>query len=164
MDFKKENRQAQDCPPKDLTPPMLINEIARLFHAKMKTYDLSGVMTQDSARLLMRELARQDGKSQLDLVCATHLKAPTVSVVLQKMEGEGLVRREADRDDRRTVRVFLTERGKEHNRQVHRRLKELDEQLMKDFSKEESDLLLSFLLRMRNHILPESANFHSQSK
>ena len=138
-----------------ITPPMLVNEIARLFHAKMRTYDLDGVMSQDSARLIMRVLAHADGCSQLELVRKTHLKAPTVSVTLRRMEDEGLVRREQDAADMRVVRVYLSEGGRAHNRQVHERLHCVDATLMQGFTEEETDCLLQYLERMRDNILPD---------
>ena len=143
------------CRTVPLTPPMLVNEIARLFHAKMRTYDLDGVLSQDSARLIMRALSRCDGCSQLDLVRKTHLKAPTVSVTLKRMEEEDLVRREQDAKDMRVVRVYLSQKGLEHNLWVHERLRETDNTLMQGFSEEESALLLQFLERMRDNILPD---------
>ena len=146
------------------TPPMLVNEIARLFHGKMRTFDLSGVMTQDSARQIMRALACSDGCSQLDLVKKTHLKAPTVSVTLRRMEEEGLVQRSADAMDLRVTRVFLTEAGKAHNQRVHERLTEIDTALMEGFSQEEIALLLSFLERMRDNILPDYMKNNSKLK
>lgn len=136
------------------TPPMLVNEIARLFHARMRQYDLVGVMSQDSARLMMRALSREDGVSQLHLTNVTHLKAPTVSVTLKKMEEEGLVRREQDKIDLRMTRVYLTEKGKAHNRRVWERLQGLDAELMRSFSAEESEILRALLERMRDNILP----------
>ena len=147
-----------------LTPPMLVNQIARLFNARMRTYDLDGVMSQDSARQIMRALSREDGCSQLDLVHKTHLKAPTVSVTLRRMESEGLVRREQDAMDLRVTRVYLSERGKEHNHAVHGRLRELDAELMQGFSKEETDMLLHFLERMRDNILPEECKNHTENE
>ncbi|MBQ8432012.1 MAG: MarR family transcriptional regulator [Clostridia bacterium] len=135
------------------TPPMLVNEVARLFQARMRMYDLEGVMAQDSARLIMRALIHADGCSQLDLVRQTHLKPPTVSVTLRRMETEGLVRREQNEQDLRAVRVFLTEEGKAHNRQVRDRLHALDAVLMQGFSKEETETLRQLLERMRDNIL-----------
>ncbi len=137
------------------TPPMLVNEISRLFHAQMKTYDLEGVMSQDSARLIMRELAHKDGVSQLYLVQKTHLKAPTVSVVLKRMEDEGLVTRVQDTADQRIVCVYLTDLGRAHNRRVWERLLALDAVLMNGFDETETKQLLGFLMRMRENILPE---------
>ena len=136
------------------TPPMLVNEIARLFHARMKQYELTGVMSQDSARLIMRALAREDGVSQLHLATVTHLKTPTVSVTLRRMEEEGLVRRESDKMDLRMTRVYLTEKGRSHNRAVFERLHRLDEELMQGFSEEETEAFRKLLERMRDNILP----------
>ncbi len=137
------------------TPPMLVNEIARLFQARMRMYDLEGVMAQDSARLIMRALMHTDGCSQLDLVHQTHLKAPTVSVTLRRMEAEELVRREQNENDLRAVRVFLTEKGKSHNRQIRERLHVMDEVLMQNFTSEETEQLRQMLVRMRDNILPD---------
>ena len=145
------NAQKTPCTP---TPPMLVNEIARLFHGRMRTYDLDGVMSQDSARQIMRELSHKDGCSQLDLVRKTHLKAPTVSVTLKRMEEEELVRRETDINDLRVTRVYLSKKGREHNRRAHERLHDIDAELMQGFSEEETEQLLHFLERMRDNILP----------
>jgi DNA-binding MarR family transcriptional regulator len=145
-----------------VTPPMLVNEISRLFHARMKSVELEGVMSQDSARLIMRELMREDGVSQLHLTRMTHLKPPTVSVTLRRMEEEGLVRREADSNDRRAVRVLLTEQGKTHNRRVFARLRELDALLMEGFDETEAETLKLLLMRMRENILPEEKEKNTQ--
>lgn len=145
------------------TPPMLVNEIARLFQARMRRYDLVGVMSQDSARLIMRALAREDGVSQLHLTTVTHLKAPTVSVTLKRMAEEGLVKRETDPMDLRMTRVYLTEQGKAHNRAVCERLHNLDQELMQGFSKEETEALRIFLERMRDNILPAEREKHTEN-
>jgi DNA-binding MarR family transcriptional regulator len=145
-----DGKEGKFCP----TPPMLVNEIARLFHARMREYDLFGVMSLDSARLIMRALSREDGVSQLRLTNLTHLKAPTVSVTLKKMEDEGLVLREQDKLDLRMTRVYLTEKGKAHNRRVLERLKGLDAELMEGFDAKETEVLRELLERMRDNILP----------
>ena len=137
------------------TPPMLVNQISRLCHNRMRSYDLDGVMSQESARHIMRELAHEDGCSQLDLVHRTHLKAPTVSVTLKRLEDEELVRRESDPFDLRVIRVFLSEKGRQHNQAVRERIQALDGKLMQGFSQEETDRLLHFLERMRDNILSD---------
>lgn len=151
-------RPTARCTP---TPPMLACEIARLFHAKMRAYDLDGVMSQDSARLIMRTLAREGECSQLDLVHRTHLKAPTVSVTIRRMESEGLVERRQDAMDLRVTRVRLSPKGNAHHEQVLSRLRETDETAMQGFTKEEKQQLLHFLERMRDNILPAYSKDHS---
>jgi len=145
-----------------LTPPMVVNEIARLFHTRMRSYETDRLFSQDSVRLIMRELGHCNGCSQLDLVRKTHLKPPTVSVTLKKLEEEGLVTREQDPMDLRVTRVFLSPRGEAHHKAVHSRLAEVDEMLMQGFDRAECEQLLQFLLRMRNNILPENAKNNLQ--
>lgn len=158
---KEPVRRMPPKPPGDPTPPMLINQLARLFACRMREVDLPGVMTQDSARQIMRELTFHNGCSQKELVGSTHLKAPTVSVTLKRMEDEGLVRREEDENDMRTVHVYLTEAGIRHTTAVRRKLGEVDDEMMKGFSEEEQTQLLSLLIRMRSNILPEEPKNHS---
>ncbi len=154
-----EKKQTQTHLP---TPPMLINEIARLFHGRMRNFAPNGVKLQDSARAIMRHLVRNNGCSQLDLVQATHLKAPTVSVGLKHMEEFGLVRRETDAMDMRVTRVFLTEAGLLHNELVYERLRDVDAELMRGFSEEETRQLLQYLERVRDNILPVQSKNDSQ--
>ena len=149
-------------PPIKPTPPMLVNEIARLFHGRMRGFDLDGVMSQDSARLIMRELARLEGQSQLDLVNKTHLKPPTVSVTLRRMEAEGLVERKTDEKDLRVTRVYLSQKGRNHHAEALERLHSIDTALMQGFDEAETEQLLHFLERMRDNILPADPKNHSQ--
>ena len=143
------------------TPPMLVNEISRLFGARMRMHDLEGVMSQDSARLIMRALIHEDGCSQLELVRQTHLKPPTVSVTLRRMEEEGLVERRQNEMDLRAVCVYLTEKGKAHNREIKEHLVEIDNELMRGFDESEIELLRQMLERMRDNILPDDVKNNS---
>ncbi len=137
------------------SPPMLINEISQLFKLKMKDSEIG--ITQDSARLLILNLARQDGVTQLDLVNATHLKPPTVSVTLKKLADLGFVTRANDKNDMRTVRVYLTDKGRDFNRDSFRRLSEADNILMKGITEDESQILTALLTKMRDNLLaPQS--------
>ena len=143
------------------TPPMLIGEIARLFHAQMRSYETDSIMTQESVRLILRELGHCDGCSQLDLVHKTHLKPPTVSVTLTKLEENGLVVRRRDEMDQRMIRVYLSPKGQEHHHLVHKRLHTVDQLLMQGFDKEETEQLVQFLVRMRNNILSSKTEINS---
>ncbi len=144
------------------TPPMLVNEISRLFHSRMRAEELEGVMSQDSARLLMRALSHEDGVSQLQLTKITHLKPPTVSVTLRRMEEEGLIQRRQDTFDLRMTRVYLSARGVAHNKRIVARLRSTDAILMQGFSSEEGEQLLGYLQRMRDNILSAQKENHAE--
>jgi DNA-binding MarR family transcriptional regulator len=57
-------------------------------------------------------LAGHEGISQKDLAEKMHLARPTVTIMLQKMESEGLIERWDDPDDQRLTRIRLTESGR----------------------------------------------------
>ena len=143
------NRVCNPAPPparKELnnSPVKLCNEISRLFRAHIRENDpQDGVMSQQGAHLVLSNLAAYDGINQLELVKATHLRPPTVSVILRRMETEELVIRKTDPDDRRAVRVYLTPKGKE-----------LDEVALSGLSRDELSTLMSLLPKIRDNLLP----------
>lgn len=143
------------------TPPMLINEIARLFHARMRSYEIEGSSLRDSERLTLHVLEHYNGCSQLELVRRTHLKPPTISVTLKSLEEKGFVYRENDEEDMRVIHVFLSDRGRAYNQHIMERLLEIDREMMQSFSEEEISQFVKYLERMRNNILPDYAKKNS---
>ena len=135
-------------------PVKLCNEISRLFRAEMRRIeDTDGVMTQPGAHLVLAFLAAGDGTTQLELVRSTHLKAPTISLILKKMEDEGIVRRETDKNDGRAVRVFLTEHGKSIDREHIKLIKSVDAHALSGISSDECDTLMHLLTKIRNNLI-----------
>ncbi len=135
------------------TAPMLVHEITRLFDERMRRTTTEPLQTQNSCRLILRHLSHMEGCTQLDLVRVTHLKPPTVSVTLKKLEENGFVLRESDEIDLRAIRVYLTEKGKSLNRSTIARLKECDAILTEGITAEEQEFLLQVLTKMRDNML-----------
>ncbi len=137
-------------------PMNLINEIHRLMGDKIRANGGEHPVTQKSGRLLLMELSLKDGRTQLDLVHATHLKAPTISVALQKLEKEGFVSRRPDEYDLRATRVFLTEKGRELDNKIRKRIQEEDNAALKDLTASESETLMRLLMKIKNNLIDES--------
>ncbi len=112
---------------------MMVNEVAKLFHDRIKT-ECEKEGFQSGYRHILFHLDREDGLNQLDLARLTHFKAPTVSVTLQKMESEGIVVRQADETDQRVTRVFLTQKGKELNLLIRNKFMESERDMLKILS------------------------------
>ena len=129
---------------------MLIHDISRITMDRIR---LNCPELQRSCRLIMMELAYKDNITQLDLVRATHLKAPTVSVSLQKMEREGLVSRCQDQEDLRATRVFLTEKGRALDRQIVSKIIEQDDEVEKCLTEDEKKILMDLLRKIRSNLL-----------
>lgn len=151
-------RPAPPPPRKDLSdnPVKLCNEISRLFRATLReSRNAEGIMTQPGAMLVLSFLAIGDGTTQLELVKATHLKAPTVSAILKTMESEGIVRRVPDEKDLRAIRVFLTDKGRAIDVENIERIKEITRLSLEGLDKNEEALLMSLLTRLRNNLLKQ---------
>ena len=56
-------------------------------------------------------LRDHNGASQKAIAQACHMEPGSLSVILTRMEGQGLLRRQAAEGDRRTLHVFLTPQG-----------------------------------------------------
>ncbi len=136
------------------TPGMLVTEISKIFHDRMNQ-NSEKLGFKNGYRQILRHLAHQDGVTQIDLVHATHLKAPTISVTLKKMEEEELVRRVPDKNDQRQTHVYLTDKGRDMERTFFGMLIETEKILMKDISEEETQTLRDILKKMRANMLHE---------
>lgn len=139
-------------------PIKFCNEIARLFRNIMREQEQGeGVMTQPGAHLVLSMLAINDGINQLELVKSTHLRAPTISVILQKMESEGIVERRKDNEnDKRSVHVYLTDRGRELDSAHISSIKRLDALAMDGLSEDEKNVLMKILPKIRDNLLLEN--------
>ena len=133
---------------------LLINEISKLFHNKMrKNSDELGFKT--GYRQVLRFLAHEDGVTQVDIARDAHFTAPTVSVTLKKMEEEGLIRRRTDKKDTRRTRVFITQKGREWESRLHEKIMDCEEILIRGLSEQETQELCRLLTKVRENILAE---------
>jgi len=92
------------------------------------------------------------GRTQLELANITHLKPPTISVTLQKMEADGYVRRVPNERDMRQTLVYLTEKGEEYNKNIRMKIEKIDKEVASGFTDEELKALVSMLTRIRDNI------------
>ena len=137
-------------------PVKLCNEIARIFRARMReSCDIDGVLSQPGARLVLSLLAIEDGLSQRALAERTHLRAPTVSVIIKKMLDEGYVTLKGDEQDMRVNRIYLTELGRITDERTIERIKETDAIALRGVSDEEWQMLMLLLGKIRSNLLDE---------
>ena len=93
------------------------------------------------------------GVTQLDLVKATHLKPPTVSVTLRKMEQDGIVERKSNENDLRETLVYLTEKGKAIDERIRVIHEEGDAAALAGLSEEEINTLSGLLNRVIDNLM-----------
>ncbi|NLG86757.1 MAG: MarR family transcriptional regulator [Firmicutes bacterium] len=102
---------------------------------------------------ILKLLWEKDGRCQRELGEILHLRPATISVILRRMEKSGLVKRQADPNDRRVSRSYLTQKGREIQSAVEQALQVLEDECCQGFAPEEKTLLSHFLLRIRNNLL-----------
>ena len=141
-----------------LTCMTLIGEISRLMNSRLMVGEDKNSLLQKSSRLIMMSLAKRDAVTQLNLVRETHLKAPTVSVTLQKLERDGYVERRPDNYDLRAIRVYLTEKGKDYNRYIVSRVRKEEVAVLQCLTEAENKQLFRLLARLREHMIDEREN------
>ena len=102
---------------------------------------------------LLFSLAEKGGQSQKELADKLHIKAATMTVMLNRLEKSELLKRCLDNEDRRVSRVFLTEKGKKASLEIKTGLKRIEEECFGSFTAEERALLQKLLLQMRDNLV-----------
>ena len=115
--------------------------------------DIDGVLSQPGARLVLSLLAIEDGLSQRSLAERTHLRAPTVSLIIKKMIDEGYVTLKGDEADMRVNRIYLTELGRITDKKTIEQIKETDAIALRNVSDEEWQTLMLLLGKIRSNLL-----------
>lgn len=130
---------------------MLINEISKLFHDRMRQKGERSNF-KPTYQAILRVVAHEPGLSQLEIAGRVHLAPPTVSLALQKMEAEKLIRREPDARDLRQVLVHLTDKGREMDDVMRHTAESTEKLITKGLSREELETIYPILLKMRDNI------------
>jgi len=97
--------------------------------------------------VILSALWRQDGMLISEIADYTGNNAPAASRIVDRMEEGGLVKRVPSPDDKRVVRVYVTEHGRSlsHLSDFHERV---NARLLRDISDYEADLLFDLLRRV----------------
>jgi DNA-binding MarR family transcriptional regulator len=109
---------------------------------RLKSHDVT--MSQWA---LLKQLWRQEGRSQVALQELLGLDGATVTGLLQRMTHLGLIQRRPDLDDKRVQRVFLTERGRALEPITALFEEEVNAHALQGFSADERAFFLRLLTR-----------------
>ena len=102
--------------------------------------------------MILLELWGNEGLTQSQLVERLCVEPPTITKMLQRMEGEDLIERRPDPDDARVSRVFLGAHGRAIEAGVSAAWASVEQQLVGGLSAEERLLLRRLLIRARENL------------
>ena len=74
---------------------------------------LSGLQLHPGQLPVLFLVSRQEGQTLRQLADALLIKPPTVTVTVQRLEKAGLLKKQADADDQRACRIYLTPLGRQ---------------------------------------------------
>lgn len=102
-------------------------------------------------------LKKHDGYSQKELAEHIHVKPPTVTVTIQRLEKAGMVYRKPDEKDQRVARIFLSEKGRAAMDNALAEVKKYERLLFRGFGETELCLMRRFFQQIIGNIdeIPE---------
>lgn len=96
-------------------------------------------------------LLTHDGMSQESLANILNIDKGTTAVAMKKLESEGYIVRKKDKKDKRSYRIFVTEKALGIQDEFKNILSEWTELLTKGFTSEEKQTASDLLMRMNNN-------------
>lgn len=101
---------------------------------------------------VMRLLQEHEGISLREMAEGLHIKPPTATVTVKRLEKAGMVCKRNDSEDMRVTRIYLTEKGKSITSEIHELMEENERILTEGFSRKEILQLCGFFRRMTENV------------
>lgn len=121
-----------------------------------KHQNIDGMRGRDRLFSLLEQYP--DGITQRELADQLRIQPPSMSELIQKLELQGLITKKQDENDRRSVKVFLTEQGQAKASEVQLEKSHFVDNLFNNFSVQEVDQL-AILLEKFNQSLKDNVEF-----
>jgi len=111
-------------------------------------------MHRSQHRMLMYLSRCENMPSQKDLALHFDISPAAVAGTLKKLEADGYIERGkcSERADSRFNEIRITERGREAAMQSRKYFRHVDMEAMKDFTDEELNMFIGFLLRIQDNL------------
>lgn len=108
---------------------------------------------------LLQMLEKNEGQSQKELAKCIMVKPSTITVMLNRMEERGFIKKVQHEIDHRKYCIYLTEEGKDIVKKVKENVQIIEEEMFKNFSKEEKEQMYSLFKRMKQNLLEAVGDF-----
>lgn len=97
-------------------------------------------------------LKDHDGAGQKDIARGCHIEPGTLTTILNRMEDAGLVERRMLNGNRRSLYVFLTEKGKEQLKLVTEAFSWMEKEAFRGISETDRKTFMDLMLRVYENI------------
>lgn len=117
--------------------------VANTYNREAANFD----MTQSSGYVLIN--IRREGTAVSQIASLLGVRSTSLSRMLKNMEEQGLIFRETDSVDKRSVKVYLTEKGNRKRERAKEVVKEFNAYLGQHFTGSEQKRFIEFLQRIQ---------------
>ena len=124
----------------------LMRQMRRCSHLLYHKFSLN--FSQNRILVLLR---REGPMTQKALMCQMQIQPGSLSEVLSKVEGAGLVERRRCEDDRRNFEIRLTEEGVKQAEAFERDRQDMAELLFETLDEQEKETLSGILAKLHDH-------------
>lgn len=98
-------------------------------------------------------LKDHDGSVQKDIAAGCHIEPASLTVILNGMENKGYIERKMQKGDRRSVFVFLTEKGREYVKRLNQEFEKIEGIALQNFNDAEKERLQGYLTRVYDNMI-----------
>jgi len=127
-------------------------QLAKLSQTATRTWGqkVSELDITATQAMVIRFLYDEDGVTSIELGKKTELDSSTMTGILDRLETAGLIARKDNLDYRRSIRIFLTDKGKVTGKEVSARMETANNEFYKRMKKEDEKELRRIISLIRN--------------
>ena len=129
----------------------LVQELVATFRQFPKVFAKRSLVGQKRSELMVLFIIKKSGQTQMkvsEISKRLHVKAPTVTQLVNELESRGQVERITSSSDRRSVWIQLTEEGEQVLQKAEEEMQKTYSGLVDFLGEEESKQLISTLNKM----------------
>jgi DNA-binding MarR family transcriptional regulator len=120
----------------------------RSLEIKLNEYGITS-----SQYTVLEVLWKHNGLSLSDLGKLLYFDNPTITGIIDRMEEANFVRRRRDKNNRRVIKVHLTQKGLDLKSVLPKIAKSVNKKAVEDFEESEKEILLDFAKRLHKNLL-----------
>jgi DNA-binding MarR family transcriptional regulator len=110
---------------------------------------VAGLSITPVQAMVLGFLNEEDAITFVELGRKTELDSATLTGIIDRLETARFIERRSNPDDRRSIRIHLTEKGKEAGRQAARLIGEANEEFLRELTEEERRILHKTIAKLR---------------
>lgn len=134
-----------------MTQQESIGKLISILHRKSRVYfhrELDPLEIGSGEVKIFSYLAHEPGSTQQEIVDYFKLDKGTISYLIKKLDTGGFVRKEPDPEDRRSGKLYLTEKALKKEKQIREIFNGWTELLLNGFDEEERKQAFAIMERM----------------